>query len=255
MVKAVIITGLAGSGKTMLSYSLFEWYHNIKQDVAILNLDPGVTNLPYSPDIDIREYINIWDLMKKYSIGPNGALILGMDMLLDYIERLNHRIGSLNPEILVIDTPGQMEVFAYRVSGKLIVDLFNVDEKLLLFVMDGMFVKDAKNLISNLLVGASVKLRFQIPFLTVLNKIDLLTENEKKNLDKWFKSDKSLYDFLSKHYTYDESEFLLETFNHMKSHRIFTNYIPISAITLDNMDILIQAISRILFKGDEYLEL
>ena len=250
MVKIIIVTGLAGSGKTMLSFSLSEWYRNIKQDVAILNLDPGVTNLPYSPDIDIKKYIDIWTLMKKYSMGPNGALILGMDMLLDYIEKLNHLIGSINPKILIIDTPGQMEVFAYRISGKLIIDLLDADEKLLLFVMDGMFVKDARNLVSNFLVSASVKLRFQIPFLIVLNKIDLLSENEKKNLVKWLSSNKNLYEELSKHYSQDEVVFLLKIFDCIQSSDSLTNYIPISAVTLDNMDILIQAISRILFKGD-----
>lgn len=255
MAKVIIVTGLAGSGKTMLSFSLWEWYNNIGQDVAILNLDPGVINLPYSPDIDIRKYVSLWDLMEKYSMGPNGALILGMDLLLDYVERINNLIGSINPKILIIDTPGQMEVFAYRFSGKLFLDLLNVDEKLLLFVMDGMFVKDARNMISNLLVGASVKLRFELPFLLVLNKTDLLSEEEKKNIAKWLSNTVSLFKALSRHYIQDEMMFLLKMFENIKSYSLLTNYIPVSSITLDNIDILIQAISRILFKGDEYLEL
>ena len=255
MVKAIIVTGLAGSGKTMLSYSLLEWYHSIKQDAAILNLDPGVLNLPYKPDIDVREFINIWDLMEKHSIGPNSSLILSMDLLLEYVEKMNSIIRSINPKILIVDTPGQMEVFAYRLSGKFFVDLLDAEEKLLLFVMDGVFVSDARNLISNLLVCASVKLRFELPLLLVLNKLDLLSEDKEKRLQKWLRSSKFLYEELISHYTDDEAMYLVKMFRLMKSYHLFTNYIPVSAVTLDNMDLLIQAISRVLFRGDEYLEL
>ena len=255
MVKAIIVTGLAGSGKTMLSYSILEWYRNIKQDIAILNLDPGVLNLPYEPDIDIREFVNIWDLMERYSIGPNSALILSMDLLLDYVEKINALIQSINPKILLIDTPGQMEVFAYRVSGKFFIDLLDVEEKMLLFVMDGVFVSDARNLISNLLVCASVKLRFDLPFLLILNKLDLLSKEDEKRLQIWLHNIKSLYETLSSHYSEDEAMFLIRMFKAIKSYNLLSNYIPLSAVTLDNMSLLIQAISRVLFRGDEYLEL
>ncbi len=255
MVKAIIITGLAGSGKTMLSLSILEWYRNIKQDIAILNLDPGVLNLPYKPDIDIREFINIWDIMEKYSIGPNSSLILSMDLLLEYVERINSLIRSINPKILLIDTPGQMEVFAYRLSGKFFIDLLDVEEKMMLFVMDGVFASDPRNLISNLLVCASVKLRFELPLILVLNKLDLVPEEREKKLQTWLRNARILYKELSSHYSDEETMFLIKMFRLMKSYHLFTNYIPVSAVTLDNMGLLIQAISRVLFRGDEYLEL
>jgi hypothetical protein len=252
MVKAVIVTGLAGSGKTMLSYSLMEWYKNIKQDIAILNLDPGVLNLPYKPDVDVREFINIWNLMEKHSIGPNSALILSMDLLLDYIERINNLVNQLNPKILIVDTPGQMEIFAYRMSGKFFVDLLDVEEKMLIFVLDGVFVSDPRNLLSNLLVSASVKIRFELPFILVLNKLDLISKESERRLQRWLSNPNYLYESLSSHYSEDEAMFLVRMFRSMKSYDLLSNYIPLSAITLENLDLLIQAISRVLFRGHEY---
>jgi hypothetical protein len=254
MVKAVIITGLAGCGKTLLSLSLHEWFKNINQDVAIFNLDPGARNLPYTPDIDVREFINLWDLMDKYSIGPNGALILSMDLLLDYIEKVNNIIGSMNPKLLIIDTPGQMEYFAYRQSSKFFIELLNVDEKLILFVLDGLFVSDARNLISNLLVYSSLRLRFEHPSLLVLNKLDLLSDDQMSKINRWFREPFRLYNELVKHYSDEESSLFIRIFDMLRSYRLITDYIPISSVTLDNIDILVQGITRVLFGGEEFLE-
>lgn len=254
MVKGIIITGLAGSGKTLLSFSLWEWFKNINQDVAIFNLDPGAKNLPYIPEIDIREYINLWELMEKHSIGPNGALILSMDLLLDYVERFNNIIGKTNPKLLIIDTPGQIEYFAYRQSSRFFLDLLKVEEKMIVFIMDALFVSDPRNLISNLMVYTSVKTRFDYPFILVLNKVDLLSSNERKKINRWFRASQALFKELIRHYSDDEAMLLIKLYNLMKTYGLIFNYIPISSITLDNIDILIQAITRILFQGEEYLE-
>lgn len=255
MVKAVFIIGLAGSGKTLLSFSLYEWFKMKKQDIAILNLDPGVIKVPYNPSIDVRNYINMWELMEKYGIGPNSALIISMDLMLDYIDKINNEINSLNPTLLIIDTPGQMEIFAYRVSGKYIVDLLDVDEKMLVYVMDGVFIKDPRNLVSNILLAASVKMRFGLPMVVVLNKLDLLEKKEERKIIRLIKSSSRLYKELSNHYSLDETEFLVRVFRYLKRYIGLSGFISVSAVTLENIDILIQALTRALFGGDEYIEL
>ncbi len=75
----VFIIGTAGSGKSLLTASLNEWLKVGKQKTATVNLDPGVLTLPYVPDIDVRNYINVNELMEKYGLGPNGALLMAAD--------------------------------------------------------------------------------------------------------------------------------------------------------------------------------
>lgn len=254
MVKAVIVIGLAGSGKTLISYSIWEWFRSRKQHVEILNLDPGVKKLPYKPAIDIREYINTDHLMEKYGIGPNSALILAMDLTLDYLEKINNEIRSINPSLLIIDTPGQMEIFAFRIAGKYIIDILDVEEKAIIFVIDGLFVSDIRNFISNILLVSSVKSRFPIPMILVLNKIDLLDNKKINYLTNVIKNPVILYNELEKHYGEDEAQFLFKVYKYLKEYIGVTNYIPVSSVTLDNFDILIQAITRVLFKGEEYIE-
>lgn len=253
MVATIFIVGLAGSGKSLLSYSLWEWFSRERQDIVILNLDPGVINTPYNPDFDIREYIDIWDLMEKHNVGPNTALIVSMDLALAYIDKLNLEIGKRNPDILIVDTPGQMEIFAYRVVGDYIVNNLVGDKKMLLFLLDGVFCKDPKNFISNLLVAASTRYRFQIPSLNVLNKIDLLDKDGLLKLYSWYRDPERLLREMERHYDTYEAEMMIKMYKLLRRYSMGDLFLPISAETLHNFEVLVQAITRVLFGGEEML--
>jgi GTPase SAR1 family protein len=112
----VFIIGTAGSGKSLFTAAFSEWLKMAKQDVAVVNLDPGVIKLPYSPDVDIRNYVDVGNLMEKYELGPNGALILAADLIADEIENVTRDVESANADLVVVDTPGQMELFAFGAS-------------------------------------------------------------------------------------------------------------------------------------------
>ena len=96
----VFIIGTAGSGKSMLTAAFSKWLEISKQNVAVVNLDPGVLTLPYSPDVDVRDYVNIEDLMEKYGLGPNGALIMAADLIADEIEQISKEIEELRSDIV-----------------------------------------------------------------------------------------------------------------------------------------------------------
>lgn len=252
MSKAVVIVGLAGSGKTWVSYSIWDWFRNRKQDISIFNLDPGATNLPYNPDFDIREEIDLWRVMERYKLGPNGALIVSMDLMVNSVEAINKSIRSVGAPLIVIDTPGQMEVFLYRASGKIILDSLDIDELLIIYVIDGLFAKDPRNFVSTILLGGTLKMRFNFPLVSALNKIDLLDESDVKTLLKYFRSPDTLKRDLQTRYSTFESDFIFKSYLLMKRYKVYTDFVPISAVYLTNFYSLIAAITRILFGGEEY---
>ena len=252
--RVAFILGLAGAGKSWVTYSLYEWFKNLKQRIETLNLDPGVQYLPYTPSIDIREYINVWNIMEKYNVGPNGGLIISMDLLTEYIEKLNYLIEERKPELLIVDTPGQMEIFAYRTSGKILIENLAGKEKLIVFVMDAVFIKDPRNFISNYLVGGSVKARFNIPMIAVLNKIDLLSDEDKNRILKWIKKPFTLKEDLEKYYPTLESDFLYRTYLLLRKYNLFHGFIDISAMYYTNFSNFVQALTRVLSQGEEYFE-
>jgi len=128
--KSIFLTGTAGSGKSLLTSKIYDYYTSNGAFVAILNLDPGVDSLPYTCDIDVRDQIDIVSIMKQYELGPNGALIMANDLIASKIDQLQDQIDDVNPDYLLIDTPGQIELFAYRTSGPFLVQNLNLDEKM-----------------------------------------------------------------------------------------------------------------------------
>ncbi len=188
----VFIIGTAGSGKSLLTASLNEWLKMGKQNTATVNLDPGVLTLPYVPDIDVRSYININELMEKYEIGPNGALLLAADLIAEQAQKLGSEIESLKSDIVIIDTPGQIELFAFRASGPYIADELTKEPKAIIYLFDAVFSFNPLNYVSNMFLSAAVYNRFFIPQLHVLSKYDLLPPEEANRIVDWSANPKAL---------------------------------------------------------------
>ena len=72
MTYTVFLVGMAGSGKTALAAAYSQWLRSTDQDILVANLDPGAIALPYNPDIDARQYVDVEKLMLDYRLGPNG---------------------------------------------------------------------------------------------------------------------------------------------------------------------------------------
>ena len=113
IVPLAFIIGTAGSGKSLFTAAFAEWLKMSKQDVAVVNLDPGALKLPYQPDVDVRNYVEVGDIMEKYGLGPNGALVMAADLIADEIENLTRDIDEAHADIVLVDTPGQMELFRF----------------------------------------------------------------------------------------------------------------------------------------------
>src|SRR5947209_12256023 len=78
--KTIIMVGTAGSGKSLLASKIFDYYTRNGAFVGMLNLDPGVENLPYTCDVDVRDYVDIESIMRQYDLGPNGSIIMANDL-------------------------------------------------------------------------------------------------------------------------------------------------------------------------------
>jgi len=192
MVFTAFIIGTAGSGKSLLTFSLSERLRMDRQKVATLNLDPGVVTLPYSPEIDIRDYITIESVMEKYRLGPNGALIVAADLIASEIERLSEEVLDLDPDLLLVDTPGQMELFAFRISGPYIANEITDEPKAIVYLFDSVFSSNPLNYVSNMLLSAAVHTRFLLPQVHVLSKSDLLPEVDLELVLEWSEDQEAL---------------------------------------------------------------
>jgi len=250
--RIAFILGTAGSGKTLFTGAFAEWLKNQKQNVATLNLDPGALSLPYNPDIDIRESINLYDIMEDYGLGPNGAMILASDLIANEVESIRSEVESLDPDILIVDTPGQMEVFAFRASGPFIVGEIGEGEKAIVYLFDSVFSSNPMNYVSNLFLSAAVYNRFFTPQINVLSKCDLVPQEKLNQIVDWSASPLKLEEAIEKELKGNRR--LLSRDLMRVIYRLGLRFllIPVSAKTYKGMVNVNAAIERVLAAGDKY---
>jgi len=248
----VFIIGTAGSGKSLLTAAFGEWLKMSKQDVAVVNLDPGVLTLPYSPDVDVRDFIDVENLMEKYGLGPNGALILAADLIADEIENLSREIEDLNSDIILVDTPGQMELFAFRASGPYIASELTKTPKAIVYLFDAVFSVNPLNYVSNFFLSTAVYSRFLLPQVHLLSKCDLLPKGEVDKIVDWSANPNALETAIEQKL---EGTKRLLSRNMMRAvYQLGLRYllIPVSAKTNEGMINFNAALERILAEGEKY---
>jgi len=248
--KTIFISGTAGSGKSLLTSKLHEYYSKNGAFAAVLNLDPGVENLPYTCDVDVRDHVDYVSIMKQYSLGPNGALIMTNDLIASKIDDIQNEINHINPDYLIVDTPGQIELFAYRSSGRFLVENISSEEKTNIFLFDGALITSPVNFVSIALLATSIRLRLNLPTINVLTKTDLIGI-KLKNILQWTTSLSTLENAISNEAdgeTYTLSTNILRGLN---LGGFAQGLLPISNVTGEGLVNLESALSRILNLGEE----
>jgi hypothetical protein len=244
--------GTAGSGKSKLTAAFGDWLQMSKQDVSLVNLDPGVLTLPYSPDVDIRNYVNIENLMQEYTLGPNGALVMAADLIADEIEQVSKDVEDLKSDIVLVDTSGQMELFAFRASGPYIANELTKEPKGIVYLFDAVFSVNPQNYVSNMFLATAVYNRFTLPQIHILSKCDLLPKEEVSRIVDWSASQTALEDSIDK--KLEGTKRLLNRNMARVIHHLGLGFplIPISAKTNEGMINFNTAIERISVGGEKY---
>ncbi len=251
MTSTIFLIGMAGSGKSALAASYSEWLRSTDQDILVANLDPGAIALPYNPDIDARQYVDVEKLMLDYRLGPNGALIMASDLLADHLEEIRSEIDSANPDILLADTPGQIELFAFREGGRFIATQLAERDQAVIYLMDAPFSKYPLNFASNMFLSAAVYSRIQQPQILTLSKADLITEQEIDMIVSWATEPDAFDQSLQ---TVKEQNFSLisrNLANAIFETGLLSEPIPVSAKNNSGLMELNAAVTRILTGGEE----
>ncbi len=184
----LLIIGPAGSGKSTLTKSFGEWLEDEGMRVGYVNLDPGAEILPFKPSFDVRGIVKVEDLMRKEGLGPNGALIRAAEIMEKGFQELLEPISTLSPDYLLVDTPGQMEIFLFRTLGPRlasslrgrVISVFLIDPDLMRKPDDFMVLK---------MLGLVVELRLGVPSIEVVNKCDLMNDSSQRVLEDFTKMD------------------------------------------------------------------
>lgn len=248
--KTIFVSGTAGSGKSLLTSKLQDYYSRNGAFAAILNLDPGVDSMPYTCDVDVRDYVDYVSIMQQYELGPNGAMVMANDLIASKIDDIQNDVNKVNPDYLIVDTPGQIELFAYRSSGRFIVDNISNEEKTNIFLFDGALITSPVNFVSIALLATSIRLRLNLPTINVLTKTDLIGD-KLKNILQWSTNLKTLENAIGDETDGDTYTLTTNILRGLNLGGFAQGLIPISNLTGDGFVNLEGALSRILNLGEE----
>ena len=151
----------------------------------VINLDPAVLNVPFEPNIDIRDSVNYKEVMKQYNLGPNGGIMTSLnlfatkvDQILGLLEKRTtpdpSQPSSKQIKNIIIDTPGQIEVFVWSASGAILLDsLASSFPTVIAYVIDTPRTASTSTFMSNMLYACSILYKTKLPMILVFNKADV----------------------------------------------------------------------------------
>ena len=227
----VYFVGTAGSGKSTMVGAFKKWLDDNEIDSIIINLDPGAEKLPYVPDIDIREWINLEDVMSQCGLRPNGAQIAAADLMAVNIDKISSVLDTYDVDYVLIDTPGQLELFAFRESSQVVVKALGKERSLMVYLSDPTLYRSANGFVSTMTLASLVQFRMNMPIINLLSKADVLKENEIDRIIDWYNNPDSLYGCLLDEDKDPESVIGMELFRAMEDTGVFGEMRSVSSET------------------------
>lgn len=160
------------------------YLHVNKKKPYVLNLDPAVLNVPFQPNIDIRDSINYKEVMKQYNLGPNGGILTSLNLFATKIDQiitlLEKRANpppdskTVPPKHFLVDTPGQIEVFVWSASGSILLEsLASSFPTVIAYIIDTPRTSSTSTFMSNMLYACSILYKTKLPMILVFNKTDV----------------------------------------------------------------------------------
>jgi hypothetical protein len=223
------VVGTAGSGKTTLVGAFATWMASQGLDTVKVNLDPGADQLPYEPDVDIRDWVSVPEIMREQGLGPNGAQVAAADMLALNATEVAEVLEKYETPYLLIDTPGQLELFALREASRVIIDAFGREDSVLVYLTDPLTAGRASGFISSTMLAVTTQFRHALPFLGVLAKADLLEEEELQRIVKWSQDPFSLYEALTEDVGTPKGVLDVGFFRSMEEMGVYRKLTPVSS--------------------------
>lgn len=129
----LIPTGPPGAGKSTFCNGLQQFMRAVARPCSVGNLDPANDNIPYDADFDVRELVNVDEVMEREELGPNGGVLWAMEEVetnLDWLLEKLEDCGMQFPpkqivcyvadcfveETILLDPPGQAELTTHHTA-------------------------------------------------------------------------------------------------------------------------------------------
>ncbi|MGA7923442.1 MAG: ATP/GTP-binding protein [Thermoplasmata archaeon] len=247
----IYFSGTAGAGKTSLVIAFNRWLETNGYNSVVVNLDPGNENPDFQPDIDIRDWVRLSEVMQDHGLGPNGAQVAAADMIALKIFDVKQVLSGFRSDFVLVDTPGQVELFAFRESSRAIVEALSGDRSMIAFLFDPALARTASGFVSLLMFSATVEFRFRLATLNLLTKCDILSSEQSEQIVGWGDDVNQLYDAITQESPTPDVQLATEMFRAMETMAPLATLIPTSGRDGTGMEQLYRAVQRSFSGGED----
>ncbi|XP_066465911.1 GPN-loop GTPase 3 [Tiliqua scincoides] len=165
----------------------------LNRSVQVVNLDPAAEHFDYDVMADIRELIEVDDVMEDDSLrfGPNGGLVFCMEYFANNFDWLEDGLGHVEDDYILFDCPGQIELYTHLPVMKQLVEQLQQWEFRVcgVFLVDSQFMVESFKFISGAMAALSAMVSLEIPQVNVMTKMDLLSKKAKAEIEKYLDPD------------------------------------------------------------------
>ena len=188
------------------------------------------------------------EVMNEYDLGPNGAQILAADLVAAQALDVAEELHALSGELIIVDTPGQVELFAFREASSHLIEVLGQEQAAIIYLFDPMLSRSPSGFVSQMLLSSIVEFRLGLPTKNFLSKSDLLEEEDLEKILEWSERleilEMALYDEAGGQRT----EFAINQLRMMQQFSQTPGLTPLSSETEDGMaDVL--TFAQALFGG------
>ncbi|SHO76541.1 Putative GTPase with a role in biogenesis of RNA pol II and polIII [Malassezia sympodialis ATCC 42132] len=260
---AVLVTGPAGAGKSTFCSSLVTHAHSLGRSIHLFNLDPAAEYFEYEPSIDIRELITLEDVMEEMDLGPNGGLIYCFDYLLNNLDWLENELGNYDNDYLVIDCPGQIELYTHFPVIARFVSLMQQQFNFRVcatYLLDSHFMDDKAKYFAGVLSAMSAMINLDIPHLNIMTKMDLVYQHDKegpasyarrKDMERYMDPDPLL--LADEVHAVTNAKFfeLNRAIVHLVEDFSMVSFLPLDLTNEDSIELILSCIDNIVQFGED----
>lgn len=116
--------------------------------------------------------------MKQYNLGPNGGILTSLNLFTTKFDQVLNFVAKRSQSVshILVDTPGQIEIFTWSASGAIITDtLAATYPTVVAYIIDTPRTTAPATFMSNMLYACSILYKTKLPFILVFNKTDVVS--------------------------------------------------------------------------------
>ena len=173
-----LVLGPAGTGKSRYCSVMQQAARTAqRRTIHVVNLDPAAERFDYEPLVDVRDLVQLEDVMEdaELRLGPNGGLIFCLEFLMENIDWLEERLDAAvgEDDYVLFDCPGQIEAYTHLPVMRNLVDALQAwnFRAVAVFLLDAHFMVDAGKFVSGAATALSVMANLEVPHVNVLSKV------------------------------------------------------------------------------------